>query len=358
MRRKERRWKTMCPGLSLGGDKMGIEQTGMPQNGDSERRFGPESSADTEERPITIMTPDDLFDGLDLYPFVKFVWHSQKAKDEWEERVQRARRLHDRVEFEMVARGHRRAATLHLSPRYFEHQVEQIHKAGLVWLPIQRTRNYSGFSHKHFPTTGDDPNSSVYGVLARTIEDAEEFRRASSYMTTTPTDHETIGELLGFPSCCRAFFTEVWPTFFDPMWQAAERTAGAKLVRERTLEVRGSYLNVQLLRYAGFRVTSHLTCSLDCEASKEIGRIWEQVGFDIDPEGAQALKEILTMPIRWSVLHGIVQVETPIFTVVTNSMPTKQKWEILFLADESDGRHDPLIQIGDRLVKASRRVIR
>src|SRR5690606_19898793 len=160
----ERRWKTMCPGLSLGGDRMGIEQTGMAQNGDAERPYCPEPTADAGKRHIPIKTRDDLLDGPGLHQCVEVVSHSQKAKDAWEERVQRARRLHDRVEFEMVARGHRRAATLHLSPRYFEHQVEQIHKAGLVWLPIQRTRNYSGFSHKHFPTTGDDPNSSVYGV--------------------------------------------------------------------------------------------------------------------------------------------------------------------------------------------------
>lgn len=278
--------------------------------------------------PLPEMTEDDLYRNLDVFPFVGFIWNSVWAQEDWAHLVKRARTWHDRAEYWMVKEGARKCATLHISPHNYDEIIERIAKDKLVWLPIQRTRNYNGFSHMHFPVGHLDMNSSVYGVLATNMEDALAFREASE---SKPTDHKTIGELLGFPDCCTDAFNEWWPLYYDPVYQTAQRTEGIKTWKGENysaIYVTPHISTHQMLRYAGFRITSHFPCSLDCKASVEVGKVWMDVGSKYDPRGLEALIEILKLPGEWSCLHGIAQIETEPFTVTTNSMPTKEKWAI------------------------------
>lgn len=265
----------------------------------------------------------------DLFPFTRVVYNSPEAQEEWEPKIKRAAAVHNKAEFEMVRMGYRKAATLHISPRDYEVSIENIIRNGLVWLPIQRTKNYDGFSHKHYPTDPGDPNSSVYGVLARTVEDAETFRRASR----NPVDHDVIGELLGFPKCCRDFFNEVWAAgYYDPVWQAAERTEGAQKVSDTHIVLKKVYLEaMQVYRYIGPRVTSHLSCSFTCEESRKEGERWLECIEKFDPVGLQNMIDILKLPFRWSVKWGIAIITTPYFRIITNSMPTKKEYIVEYM---------------------------
>lgn len=276
----------------------------------------------------------DLIAGLDIHPFTQFVWRSAEMKFKWAGRLKMARSLHDRAEYEMVRQCCRKCATLHIGPRDYDARIERIARDGLVWLPIQRTKTYGGFSHKHFPTDAGDPNSTVYGVLARILEDAEAFRTASGYgvengMATT--DHGSIGDLLGFPKCCCSFFNEVWPLgYYDPLWQAAVNTEGMEKVNETHINVRGSVFAHQLLRYLGFRITSHLPCSFTCEETVKVGQVWLKVMRDLDPLGTDALLDILRLPVRWRCYRGVAIIETEAFVCSTNSMPTEKEYVIDF----------------------------
>lgn len=279
------------------------------------------------EGSLPTMTPNDLLPQVDPYPFSSVVWNSVDALRRWGPILERARALHDRAEYWMVVEGKRKCATMHVSPHNYDHLMERIQSDGLVWLPIKRTKNYSGFAHRHYPVEHLDMNSSVYGVLARTKEDAEAFRAAS---VGGKVDHRTIGELLGFPSCCIQFFVDFWPTFYDPIYQTAERSPHKVWAGENysALHVVPHIATHQMLRYAGFRLTSHLPCSFHCEESVKVARDWLEVCRKYDPQGTECLLEILSLPGEWSVCHGIAVVETPYFTIVTNSLPTKGKWAV------------------------------
>jgi len=272
----------------------------------------------------------ELIQMADLFPFTRIVYNSPQNKKVWGQKISRASSVHNKAEFEMVRMGYRKAATMHISPYSYDESIEKIIRNDLVWLPIQRTKNYNGFSHKHFPTDPRDPDSSVYGVLARSIEDAEAFRNASQGQTT---DHNIIGDLLGFPQCCRNFFNEVWPKgYFDPIWQAAERTEGAEKVSETHIALKKVYPEaMQVFRYIGPRITSHLSCSFTCEESKKEGQRWVECMEEFDPEGLQAMMDILTLPFKWSVKWGIAIVTTPHFRVITNSVPSKKEYIIEFV---------------------------
>lgn len=273
----------------------------------------------------------DLIQDLDIHPFTQFVWRGTDKQLEWSGRLKTARSLHDAAEYEMVRQGHRKCATVHLTPRSYDQQIERIMRDGLVWLPIQRTQTYAGFSHKHFPVQQLDMNSTVYGVLARNVEDAEAFREASGCYRPNHTDHEAIGKLLGFPPCCTEFFNNIWAAgYYDPLWQAAMNTPDIEQVSDTHLRVGGTVHANQFMRYIGLRITSHFPCSLECTATKEIGEVWVQIMREIDPIGTDALLDLLRIPLTWSCYRGVAIVTTDAFIASTNSMPTAQEYIVEF----------------------------
>lgn len=285
------------------------------------------------------MTKDDLLN-LDVSPFTRLVWNSESARRKYEPLMATVASLHDTAEYEMVRQGKRKCGTLHLAPHNFHRIIEKLKKDGMVWLPIQWSRNYTGFSHYHLPTVEGDPESSCYGVMARDIEDAELFRTASAYEGRGggKVDHEIIGELLGFPACCTKFFVEEWANgYYDPVWQSALKTEG-NICSDKLMEVEGHIHTNQMLRYYGLRTTSHFPCRMDCKESIEVGKDWLEVMRSIDTHLTDSLIEFLEMSLVWSCLHGLAVVETPVFTLITNSLPTKERWSVLY---NSKGKQKP-----------------
>ena len=277
-----------------------------------------------------IMTKSDLLN-IDVKPFTRLVWNSENARRTYGHILHLAASIHDKAEYEMVRQEKRKCGTLHLAPHNFHILTERLRKDGMVWLPIQWSKSYTGFSHYHLPTTAGDPNSSCYGVMAKNTEDAEAFRTASAYngRNAGKVDHEVIGELLGFPACCTKFFTEKWGNgFYDPVWQSAV-AAKHQVVDNGVLEVEGNIHTNQMLRYYGFRTTSHFPCSLNCVPTIEVGEVWLEVMKRLDSSATELLVEILELPLIWSTLHGIAVVETPLFTLITNSLPAKEKWTVM-----------------------------
>lgn len=272
-----------------------------------------------------------LKNGLDIFPFTRSVWRSAEMESQWADKLTNINNLHNLAEYEMVKQKKRKAGTYHIAPFNYDAEFERLQQDGIIWLPIQRTRSYSGFSHKHFPTNPGDPNSSVYGVIATTFDDAEAFRQASGYRESTNTDHNTIGELLGFPNCCCQFFTDIWPTYYDPIWQAAVNTDGVEILSDVHIRVRGDFRIYQHFRYDGLRVTSHLPCSFSCKESSEIAGVWIDVMMGIDEEATKDMLRLMSMPSKWICYRGVAQIEHPVFVVITNSMPTAKKYTIEFL---------------------------
>jgi len=154
---------------------------------------------------------------------------------------------------------------------------------------------------------------------------------------------------LGFPACCTKFFVDEWANgYYDPVWQSALGTEG-NIVSKRTLEVEGHIHTNQMLRYYGLRTTSHFPCKMDCQESIETGKAWLEVMRSIDPHLTDSLVEFLEMPLVWSCLHGLAIVETPIFTLITNSLPTKERWTVLYSSKGKPKARDVLTLLGDDL---------
>jgi len=265
---------------------------------------------------------------IELEPFtrvyIKYPYNERKIRH----MLNRVANLMSQVEYETVKRGLRKCNVYHVYPERFDELIEKVQMDKLVWLPILRSKVYRGFSHKHFPVQELKPGTFVYGVIARTLEDALLFKKAHEGVT----DHRTIGRLLGYPECDIDFFCRVWGKgTYDPVFEVALNTDTARKIDENTVEVTGEPLLNQLARYASLRLTSWFPCSYTCKAALEVGKKWFKIAKEIDDEAADWAYEQLSQPMTWNLLYGVVEVDTPIMKILAASYFTEKpkiiKWK-------------------------------
>lgn len=273
------------------------------------------------------MTKADLMH-MHMPPFARIQWADPAYEAVWGPRINRISQVFHRLEVLSVAAGLRRVATAHFRPEDLPRGVMELARMGLSYLPLRQVGAYTGFAHYHPPVEPGKP-WTYYGVVGRP-EDLAAFAEA-----TDRGDHSALGELLGYPACCRTFFSEVWTAgFVDPVWHAAQNALleGAEVVEEgpRLLHLKGHYPEVlPVLRYIGVRLVPHIPHSLRCEASRRMAQDWmalareEGLGEEVD-----WAYEMLGWAMEWSVLHGIAEVRTPYFKIATNSIASKEKWTV------------------------------
>jgi len=267
----------------------------------------------------------DLITDMDMPPFARTVWVSEEAREHWEPVLQKASQFYNIMEDLSVREGVRHLMTTNVYPEDLTSFSEENLDDGLFFVPIIEVGEYDGFAHYHPPVEEGKP-WHYYGPLGRPSY-VKEFVKADS-----EGDHVRMGQLLGFPECCTTFFHDEWlKGYIDPIWQIAMNTPEESVVLrdERFIRLKAYPEVLSLLRYIGPRFTFHIPCSTTCESSKKIAEDWVAVarkhGYH---EEVDALYEVLSWPVEWSVLHGIAEIKTPVFKTTTNSVPTKQKYTV------------------------------
>lgn len=250
-----------------------------------------------------------------------------KGAEHLKEWVGRISRLHFMTELETVKRGLRDVATVHIDPWRMDEQVERLAREGLVFMPLRRTRPYSGFSHKHLPPASPQERFVWYGCVAKSLDRALEFREADRRG-----DHEKMGEMLGYPKCCVRFFQRVWSEgYYDPVWQMLDNSE--VLDSDGYAVVRSSPFSNPILRYFGIRIVSHLPCSFSCPQSVVVGKEWYEVMKDLDERGAVMCWKLLRLATTWDSWKGFAIVETSLFHGVTNTYPYLERKVVKVVAD-------------------------
>lgn len=109
-------------------------------------------------------------------------------------------------------------------------------------------------------------------------------------------DDDRVGQLLGFPACCRFHFSQTW----------------AKGRTETFLDTAGDgpwELNLGL-RWLGVRTVPHLPCSRACSASLDLARRTLALAPEAERE---ALRKLLELPLRYSAENGVGIVDAGAF---------------------------------------------
>jgi len=274
----------------------------------------------TNRTGITPMGDMKLIPGLDLPPSCRTAWVSEEARKTWAPVIPKVSAMVSELEVLSVAKGHRPCAWQTIGEAEFPRLAAEWAAMGLVSLPIKRVRNFTGFAHKHEePQAGK--RASLCVIVSKTLADTLRFRAAFEQG-----DNDTQGELLGFPKCCRKFFDDAWAGgFFDPVWQAAMNT-NHDIVGERHIRVQGHPFANPILRYAGIRVGFHLPCAFDCRDTIAVAAERMDLAKATDPNLADILKGLLSMPMSWDVFHGVAVVRTPIFYLIVPSIPSVERY--------------------------------
>lgn len=258
--------------------------------------------------------------------FNRIIWYDLDARLLWESRLKRARELTGRLEIASVREGLRQACTTHISPQALPQRMGELAGQGLIFLPTQATGVYGGgFSHKFLPVEQGKP-WDYFGVVAKNQDDAAAFAEAQRHG-----DNQAMGQLLGYPACCRDFFDEVWPTYVDPIWQIKGEPIEAGEDEHLVWKsVTVSPYTQAALRYIGLWWSPAFPCDHLCTKHISFGQGFAELGYKIDSEAAEWLDVLMHMPFRWSALKGVAEITTPIFKVITNSVPCYPRYDIYF----------------------------
>jgi len=252
-----------------------------------------------------------------MHPFSRIQWVSKPVKDKWEKKFNKAQQFFKIMETQSVIQGLRSATTTHIAPQELDKKIQEYNMHGLVFLPIQKVGLYNGRSNYHPPVIKGRP-WTYYGVLADSIEHAQEFAYASDAM-----DHRRIGRLLGFPECCISFFLDHFPKkYVDPIWQQAENASNEFIVKKEEKLIRLKNLPWELNNFVkSFSVMTgfQCICSYNCQNSLMIAREWVDLAKSINIEGVHDLEQILRMPMEWESGRGIAYIRTPLFKAAYNS---------------------------------------
>jgi SAM-dependent methyltransferase len=259
-----------------------------------------------------------------LPDFTRVAWVSDAARDAWMPRLNRIMAAWLEIEWRAITAGVRRCAIATASPEEFLTQATRWADLGLSAMPIEMM-GVSSQAYSATPVATEPGKPFVFRFVLGTIDDVATFKRAWE-----AADDEIIGDLLGYPPCCREFFRRVWvdDAMVDTTWPMAVASS-ASLDGTTTIEVDGPPQANILWRWMGARAVPHLPCRVDCAATVELADRLLAVGRDLGfGEEMDWLLEILSWPVEWSALHGIAEVKTPVLKVSTRTDATAGRYVV------------------------------
>jgi hypothetical protein len=256
----------------------------------------------TTERPVIYADRLDFV----LKSFVRVAWASPIAERIWSSRFERIRSAIIRVEWMSVCRKQRPCALFRLQSAQIESCSALWSREGLAWRTLGGSMPHSG---AWWLDSSIARNATSQPVAVGNNVDLAAFGRAWD-----AEDHGAIGELLGYPHCCRTFFIEVAEKqqCIDTVWAMSERQPRIE-GRECSRSVEGRAASNILLQSCGLRAVPHMPCSVDCRATVRSAEVLSDIAVETDAEEEYGwLSNVLSWPAEWSALHGIAEVKTPI----------------------------------------------
>lgn len=231
-------------------------------------------------------------------PFVDFavgpIWRSDSFRQQWHQQVALAANAWLRIERSAVVAGVRSSCLLILKASELPTvsqwaTVNDCEMSVLGLEPVSR--------HGYSVAAVNGPADDGYRVAIHQKGIGSYWHRAWSER-----DDDAIGEMLGFPKCCREAFANTWAKegLRDPALSAAQREGS----------IEGPTSCNTLLKSLGIRAVPHLPCSFACADSQKLGEALLRVGMAVDPGGTYYLERLLGLAMEFSAMHGIGELLT------------------------------------------------
>lgn len=256
-----------------------------------------------------------------LPDFCRISWTSAAAQAHWSPRLATATTLLRRLEVASVRRGLRPAGLVCLPNEAVAAQAAVLAADGLGLLPLYTLTPRGYVSDLNSAHAGSSHWMCALGRRAELVA-----VQAAHAMQA----HDKLGELFGYPACCRHFFAEIWERqrLVDTTWPMAENSATSRRLGPSMIELDQCPDTNLLLRWLGLRPVFHLPCAFDCAATIAGATALRELASELgESEALTTLDTILCWPVQWSALHGIAEIETPVvrITARTDATPTTYK---------------------------------
>lgn len=249
-----------------------------------------------------------------LPEWTRWAWASMVEREYWKPQFERLNGLRDHIEWLTLLEGIRPAIYQHVAPEKLLEKTTEAAKHGFIVRPIDIVKRATNYTAARVEPTADSPWD--YRVLIGR-------QKMLPLILQTPdvaSNAKVLGEILGYPECCREFFMRTWGAGqVDTTWDQYAETGNANGAVEANM----------LWRWMGVRWVSHLPCSFQCEATIEIGKqtreLLKKHGY---VEEVKIMDMILSWPVRWSGVNGIAEIVGPCLKVSTRTdwvPPTDQR---------------------------------
>jgi hypothetical protein len=263
----------------------------------------------------------------------RITWASVEARATWEPRIQAISNAFIIAERELVVRGLRPSALQNIAPDELPALIRELAPKGVTVLPLAQTPRAEGYqsaTRAARPGEALDYRCAITGIAHTT----------SWAQVWAASDNNAIGELLGYPACCRRFFDHVW---------TQERWIDTTVPMHDDHDTRGP-VNM-LWRWFGVRPVSHLPCSPTCERSNLMAVHVREVMPTLECDW---MNDILSMPVRYTSWRGIAEITTPILRASVPTDALAERFELIYSAsaDRSqavrrEGRTPLVVRVGD-----------
>jgi 2-polyprenyl-3-methyl-5-hydroxy-6-metoxy-1,4-benzoquinol methylase len=241
-----------------------------------------------------------------LPEWTRIIWNSSDAQAVWEPRIRQISNAFLTIEKQTVLEGIKPSwlTTMSVDEYTSTHQsIENTPFSVQILDKIAAAQSYTSASR---PFVEGQPYD--YRVVLTRRENLAAWSTAWAH-----NDNQIIGQLLGFPKCCRDFFEKYWvkEQFLDTSWPMS--LVGTQGPKECNI----------LLRWLGVRAVSHLPCSFDCVETYRMARTNIEWGYQHGlSQEMEWLEEMLDWPVQWSALHGIAEIRTPILKISSRTDAT------------------------------------
>lgn len=260
-----------------------------------------------------------------LPDFTRVSWVSDDARTVWEPRLSRIGAAWNAVESASIGAGIRRCALTSVAAESLVPRTAAWAREGFSAMPVAVAGAVGGYSSTAAaPKPGE---AFEYRVAVGALRDV-----ASLHDAMQRGDDSAMGQLLGFPECCIAFFRDTWVNkgCVDTTWSMAG--GAGQFDEEGRLITIGGHVPFQsniLWRWMGVRAVPHLPCQFACQATTAFANALLQIGRDRGyGDEMDWIEEILSWPASWSALHGIAEIKTPVLKVSTRTDATAHKFVV------------------------------
>lgn len=250
-----------------------------------------------------------------LPEFTRISWASSRARDLWQPRIDAINNIWPKIERATVVSLTRSGTLQSIKPTQ-----------------LMDIQEYCLTNDLGFVVLGQEASSDVYANASRPPQEGMPWvyrvyigMHPRSFLELWKRgDDQGVANLLGYPECCARFFTRYWR---DQSWR--------DLTYPMTLNgpsTGPAGCNI-LLRHIGVRPVFHLPCSFNCEETVRLANTilsYRSMGYEAEFDW---LVEMLNWPMKWTSLHGVAILTTPVLKVVSSSDPLESQVVI-----ERDGK--------------------